>query len=83
MAPNYLSREDVPADLVESERRIAEETAKALEGVPPAYVEKYFVPTQNGFCVHKDLRRCVIFGRHDCSRTRRSPAWTCSRAATR
>jgi len=35
MAPNYLTREDVPAELVESERRIAEETAKA-EGKPEA-----------------------------------------------
>ena len=29
MRPQYLSRDEVPADLVENERRIAEETAKA------------------------------------------------------
>jgi elongation factor Ts len=33
MRPQYVSRDDVPADLVENERRIAEATAKE-EGKP-------------------------------------------------
>ena len=48
MAPNYLSREDVPADLVESERRIAEETAKA-EGKPEAALPKIVEGRVTGF----------------------------------
>lgn len=48
MAPNYLSREDVPADLVESERRIAEETAKA-EGKPEAALTKIVEGRVTGF----------------------------------
>jgi elongation factor Ts len=48
MAPNYLSREDVPAELVESERRIAEETAKA-EGKPEAAMTKIVEGRVTGF----------------------------------
>ncbi|KHL01145.1 translation elongation factor Ts [Sinomonas humi] len=48
MAPNYLSREDVPADLVESERRIAEETARA-EGKPEAALTKIVDGRVTGF----------------------------------
>jgi two-component system CheB/CheR fusion protein len=38
---------------------------KALEGVPPELVEKYFVRSGSNYVVHKELRRAVIFGRHD------------------
>ncbi|MET3922162.1 translation elongation factor Ts [Arthrobacter sp. UYEF20] len=48
MSPNYLSREDVPAELVESERRIAEETAKA-EGKPEAAMTKIVEGRVTGF----------------------------------
>lgn len=48
MAPNYLTREDVPAELVESERRIAEETAKA-EGKPEAALVKIVEGRVTGF----------------------------------
>ena len=48
MSPNYLAREDVPADLVESERRIAEETAKA-EGKPEAAMTKIVEGRVTGF----------------------------------
>jgi elongation factor Ts len=48
MAPNYLTRADVPADLVESERRIAEETAKA-EGKPEAAMTKIVEGRVTGF----------------------------------
>jgi elongation factor Ts len=48
MSPNYLSREDVPAELVESERRIAEETAKA-EGKPEVAMTKIVEGRVTGF----------------------------------
>jgi elongation factor Ts len=48
MAPNYLTREDVPAEIVESERRIAEETAKA-EGKPEAALAKIVEGRVTGF----------------------------------
>jgi elongation factor Ts len=48
MSPNYLSREDVPAELVDSERRIAEETAKA-EGKPEAAMTKIVEGRVTGF----------------------------------
>jgi elongation factor Ts len=44
----YLSREDVPADVVASERRIAEETAKA-EGKPEQALPKIVEGRLNGF----------------------------------
>ena len=39
MRPRYLSRDEVPADIVESERRIAEQTARE-EGKPEAALSK-------------------------------------------
>ena len=48
MSPNYLTREDVPAELVETERRIAEETAKA-EGKPEAAMTKIVEGRVTGF----------------------------------
>ncbi|MFG3020548.1 translation elongation factor Ts [Streptomyces sp. NPDC048254] len=47
-APKYLSKEDVPADVVESERRIAEETTRA-EGKPEAALPKIVEGRLNGF----------------------------------
>jgi elongation factor Ts len=44
----YLSRDDVPADVVASERRIAEETAKA-EGKPEQALPKIIEGRLNGF----------------------------------
>jgi elongation factor Ts len=48
----YLSREDVPADLVANERRIAEETAKE-EGKPEAALSKIVEGRVTGF--YKDV----------------------------
>jgi len=48
MAPNYLTREDVPAELVDNERRIAGETAKA-EGKPEAALPKIVEGRVTGF----------------------------------
>ena len=48
MRPLYLTREDVPADVVENERRIAEATAKE-EGKPEATLTKIVEGRVNGF----------------------------------
>ena len=52
MAPKYLTREDVPAEVVENERRIAEETARE-EGKPEAALSKIVEGRVNGF--YKDF----------------------------
>lgn len=48
MSPKYFSREDVPADLVENERRIAEDIAKN-EGKPEQAIPKIIEGRVNGF----------------------------------
>lgn len=47
-SPTYLSRDDVPADVVASERHIAEETARG-EGKPEAALPKIVDGRLNGF----------------------------------
>ncbi|MFJ4685736.1 translation elongation factor Ts [Streptomyces sp. NPDC091377] len=47
-APQYLAKDDVPADVVENERRIAEETTRA-EGKPEAAIAKIVEGRVNGF----------------------------------
>lgn len=47
-APKYLTREDVPAEVVETERRVAEETTRA-EGKPEAALPKIVEGRVNGF----------------------------------
>ncbi len=47
-APKHLSKEDVPAEVVESERRVAEETTRA-EGKPEAALPKIVEGRVNGF----------------------------------
>ncbi|WP_313818285.1 translation elongation factor Ts [Citricoccus sp.] len=47
-APTYLSREDVPAETVENERRIADETARA-EGKPEQAMAKIVEGRLTGF----------------------------------
>ncbi|GII99383.1 translation elongation factor Ts (EF-Ts) [Sediminihabitans luteus] len=48
MSPEFLSREDVPAETVENERRIAEETSRN-EGKPEAALPKIVEGRLNGF----------------------------------
>lgn len=48
MAPTYLSRDEVPADTVENERRIADETARA-EGKPEQALTKIVEGRLTGF----------------------------------
>ncbi len=47
-SPTYLTRDEVPAELVESERRIADETARA-EGKPEAAMSKIVEGRLTGF----------------------------------
>ena len=47
-APSYLTREEVPAETVENERRIADETARA-EGKPEKALEKIVEGRLTGF----------------------------------
>jgi elongation factor Ts len=47
-APKFVNREDVPADLIENERRIAEETARE-EGKPEASLSKIVEGRVTGF----------------------------------
>jgi elongation factor Ts len=47
-APRFVNRDEVPADLIETERRLAEETAKA-EGKPEAALPKIVEGRITGF----------------------------------
>ena len=38
---------------------------RAMDGVPPEFVEKYFEKVNSRYVFRKDLRRSVIFGRND------------------
>ncbi len=48
-----------------AEARLGMCSPKAIESVPPELVEKYFTRIGSSFAFNKDLRRAVIFGRHD------------------
>ncbi|MBD2020062.1 PAS domain-containing protein [Leptolyngbya sp. FACHB-36] len=48
-----------------SHARQATYLANDLSTVPPELVEKYFEPSDDRYGFRKDLRRSVIFGRHD------------------
>jgi two-component system CheB/CheR fusion protein len=45
--------------------RQASYTAREVAGVPAELLAKYFEENNGRFAFHKDLRRSVIFGRHD------------------
>jgi two-component system, chemotaxis family, CheB/CheR fusion protein len=45
--------------------RHAEYTAQRLEPVPPDFRKRYFEHRNGNYAFQSDLRRCVIFGRHD------------------
>ncbi|HEU4411306.1 MAG TPA: CheR family methyltransferase [Polyangiaceae bacterium] len=48
-----------------NQARLATYSARDVEAVPPALLEKYFERVGPKYVVNKDLRRCVIFGRHN------------------
>jgi len=45
--------------------RVASYSAKEVESVPKPLLEKYFEPSNSRFLFRADLRRSIIFGRHD------------------
>ncbi len=55
---------DLDADALETARQ-AEYSEREVEGVPPELLEKYFRPVGSRYAFSPDLRRSVIFGRHD------------------
>jgi two-component system CheB/CheR fusion protein len=48
-----------------TQARAASYTSGEVENVPPAWREKYFIPTAGRYVFRPELRRSVIFGRHD------------------
>lgn len=48
-----------------AQARQASYSAREVETVPPALRERYFEAVDDRFVFHKDLRRSVVFGRHD------------------
>jgi two-component system CheB/CheR fusion protein len=55
---------DVDEDALSRARQAAYQ-ARELQSVPPSHVERYFEPNGGRYLFHKDLRRSVVFGRHD------------------
>jgi len=45
--------------------RLATYAPREVEGVPADLLEKYFERTNNHYMFERDLRKCVIFGRHN------------------
>jgi two-component system, chemotaxis family, CheB/CheR fusion protein len=45
--------------------RLATYAPRDVEGVPADYLKKYFEPTNNHYVFERELRKCVIFGRHN------------------
>ena len=55
---------DVDEDAL-SQARQAVYSAKDIQALPAELIQKYFEPTGNRYVFRHDLRRSVIFGRHD------------------
>jgi two-component system, chemotaxis family, CheB/CheR fusion protein len=55
---------DIDEDALNQARQ-ARYTAKQVEAVPPELLERYFERNDQGYVFSKELRRLVIFGRHD------------------
>jgi two-component system CheB/CheR fusion protein len=55
---------DVDEDALNQARQAAY-TTKQTQGIPPDFLDKYFERLDARFVFRKDLRRSVIFGRHD------------------
>ena len=67
--PDFCGRVKVYAtDLDEDALAVARQATYAprdVEGVPADLLEKYFERTNNHYVFNRDLRKCVIFGRHN------------------
>jgi two-component system, chemotaxis family, CheB/CheR fusion protein len=55
---------DVDEDAL-TDARAASYDARAVESVPPTFLERYFEHLNGRYIFRKDLRRAVIFGRND------------------
>ena len=55
---------DIDLDALNS-ARYGSYSAKEVQNIPEALLKKYFERINSRYLVQKDLRRCVIFGRHD------------------
>jgi two-component system CheB/CheR fusion protein len=55
---------DVDEDAL-AQARLATYSPKSVESVPPELLEKYFTKNNSSYVFNKELRRAVIFGRHD------------------
>src|SRR4051812_6919395 len=55
---------DVDEDALDTARHAAY-SDRQVEGIPPELLTKYFEKVDGLHLFRKDLRRCVIFGRHD------------------
>ncbi len=55
---------DIDEDAL-AQARSASYSAREVAGMPPALLEKYFDPEGDRFIFSKELRRSLIFGRHD------------------
>jgi two-component system CheB/CheR fusion protein len=67
--PAYIERVKIYATDVDEDAlgraRGGAYSARDVESVPPQYLAKYFEKSDGSFLFRKDLRRNVIFGRHD------------------
>jgi two-component system CheB/CheR fusion protein len=52
-------------ELALNQARAATYSQKQVAGLPAESLERYFTTTDEGYVFDKDLRRAVIFGRHD------------------
>ncbi|RYG34685.1 PAS domain S-box protein [bacterium] len=48
-----------------NQSRMASYTEREVEGVPPEFLKKYFERIQDRYVFDRELRRSVIFGKHD------------------
>jgi two-component system, chemotaxis family, CheB/CheR fusion protein len=55
---------DVDAEALNYSRH-ASYSIKDVQGIPPELLDKYFELVNGRYVFQKELRRCVIFGRHD------------------
>jgi two-component system CheB/CheR fusion protein len=69
VGPEFCNRLKIYAtDLDEDALRIARHATYAprdVDGVPPELLAKYFDRTPNHYVFQRELRKCVIFGRHN------------------
>ena len=48
-----------------NQARLGSYSAREVSSVPPPMLDRYFERVQQRYVVHKDIRKCLIFGRHN------------------